>query len=65
MVWPVILSAVGPRYCGYMPIVRASQRAKTVADELWRMATDYQDQAARLGEAPELGDEPPLWKLAR
>ena len=36
-----------------------------VADELWRMATEYQDQAARLGEAPELGDEPPLWKLAR
>ena len=23
------------------------------------MATEYQDQAARLGEAPELGDEPP------
>ena len=65
MVWPVILSAVGPLYYGYMPVARASRRAKTVADELWRMATEYQDQAARLGEAPELGDEPPLWKLAR
>jgi hypothetical protein len=39
--------------------------SKDVADELWWMATKYQDQAARLGEAPELGDEPPLWKLAR
>jgi hypothetical protein len=29
------------------------------------MATKYQDQAAKLGEVPELGDEPPLWKLAR
>jgi hypothetical protein len=39
--------------------------SKDVADELWQIATKYQDQAAKLGEVPELGDEPPLWKLAR
>ena len=33
--------------------------SKDVPDELGRMATEYQHQAARLGEAPELGDEPP------
>jgi hypothetical protein len=47
-----------------MPITRVAT-SKDVADELWWMATKYQDQAAKLGEVPELGDEPPLWKLAR
>jgi hypothetical protein len=32
--------------------------SKDVADELWRMAEEYRDQAARLDEA-ELGEEPP------
>jgi hypothetical protein len=31
--------------------------SKDVADELWRMAREYQDQAARLGETPEIGDK--------
>jgi hypothetical protein len=39
--------------------------SRDVADELWRMAREYQEQAARLGEAPELGDKPLLRKLAR
>ena len=29
-----------------------------VADELWRMAKEYQAQAAELGDFPEIGDEP-------
>ena len=36
-----------------------------VADELWRMAREYQAQAANLGSAPELGDEPPVWNSAQ
>ena len=31
-----------------------------VADELWRMAKEYQAQAAKLGDFPDIGDEPPL-----
>jgi len=65
MVWPVILSAVGPLYYGYIAYNARIATSKDGADELWRMATKYQDQAAKLGEVPELGDEPPLWKLAR
>jgi hypothetical protein len=38
---------------------------RDVADELWRMAREYQAQAANLGSAPELGDEPPVWNSAR
>jgi hypothetical protein len=38
---------------------------KDVADELWRMAEEYRDQAARLGEDPKLNDEPPLRRVAR
>ena len=32
---------------------------------LWRMAKEYQAQAARLGAFPEIGDEPPLWNWGR
>ena len=39
--------------------------SRDVADELWRMAREYQAQAANLGSAPELGDEPPLWNSAQ
>ena len=39
--------------------------SKDVADELWRMAREYRDQAARLGEAPELGDKSAAAKVAR
>jgi hypothetical protein len=34
--------------------------SKEVATELWRMAREYQTQAAKLGAFPEIGDEPPL-----
>jgi hypothetical protein len=33
---------------------------REVADELWRMAKEYQAQAAEMGDFPEIGDEPPL-----
>ncbi len=37
--------------------------SREVADELWRMAKEYQDQAAKLGEFPEIGDRPPVrWR---
>jgi hypothetical protein len=36
-----------------------------VAAELWRMAKEYQAQAAKLGAFPEIGDEPPLWNWGR
>ena len=65
MVWPVILSAVGPALLRIHAHNARIATSKDVADELWRMATKYQDQAAKLGEVPELGDKPPLWKLAR
>ena len=39
--------------------------SREVADELWRMAKEYQAQAAKLGDVPEIGDEPPLWNAAR
>ena len=39
--------------------------SEDIADELWRMAEEYRDQAARLGEVPELGDEPPPRKAAQ
>jgi hypothetical protein len=29
------------------------------------MAREYQAQAANLGSAPELGDEPPVWNSAQ
>jgi hypothetical protein len=32
--------------------------SKDVADELWLMAREYRDQVARLGDVPELNDEP-------
>jgi hypothetical protein len=65
MVWPVILSAVGPALLRIHAHNARIATSKDVADELWRMATKYQDQAAKLGEVPKLGDKPPLWKLAR
>jgi hypothetical protein len=30
-----------------------------VAVELWKMAKEYQDKAARLGPLPDIGDMPP------
>jgi hypothetical protein len=39
--------------------------SRDVADELWRMAREYQAQAANLGSAPELGDEPPVRNSAQ
>jgi hypothetical protein len=32
--------------------------SRDVADELWRMAKEYQAQAAEMGDFPEIGDEP-------
>jgi hypothetical protein len=34
--------------------------SRDVADELWRMAKEYQAQAAKLGAFPEIGHEPPV-----
>jgi hypothetical protein len=33
---------------------------REVADELWRMAKEYQARAAETRDFPEIGDEPPL-----
>jgi hypothetical protein len=38
---------------------------REVADELWRMAKEYQAQAAEMGDFPEIGDEPPLGSRPR
>jgi hypothetical protein len=38
---------------------------REVADELWRMAKEYQAQAAEMGYSPEIGDEPPLGSRPR
>ena len=38
---------------------------REVADELWRMAKEYQAQAAELGDFPEIGDEPRPQPLRR
>jgi hypothetical protein len=32
---------------------------KQVAQELWKMAQEYQAEAANLGKMPDLGDPPP------
>jgi hypothetical protein len=32
---------------------------KNAAREAWRLAVEYRDQAAKLGEAPEIGGKPP------
>jgi len=32
--------------------------SRDVADELWRMAKEYQAQAAEMGDFPEISDEP-------
>jgi hypothetical protein len=37
---------------------------REVADELWRMAKEYQAKAATLGDVPDIGDEPPLGNAA-
>ena len=39
--------------------------SRDVSTELWRMAKEYQAQAAKLGVFPEIGDEPPLWNWSR
>jgi hypothetical protein len=39
--------------------------SRDVADELWRMAKEYQAQAAEMGDFPEIGDEPPLGSRPR
>ena len=31
---------------------------REVADELWRMAKEYQARAADMGDFPEIGDKP-------
>jgi hypothetical protein len=38
---------------------------RQVADELWRMAKEYQARAATLGDFPEIGDEPLLGNAPR
>ena len=58
MVWPVILSAVGPALLRIHAHNARIATSKDVADELWRMAKEYQAQAAELGDFPEIGDEP-------
>jgi hypothetical protein len=42
-----------------------SATSRDVADELWRMAKEYQAQAAKLGGSPALGDELPAWSSAQ
>ena len=32
---------------------------KDVAREAWRLAVEYRDQAANLGEPPNIGEKPP------
>jgi hypothetical protein len=39
--------------------------SREVATELWRMAREYQAQAAKLGVLPEIGDEPPVSNWGR
>jgi hypothetical protein len=39
--------------------------SREVATELWRMAKEYQAQAAKLGASPEIGDEPSPWNWGR
>jgi hypothetical protein len=39
--------------------------SRDVADELWRMAKEYQAQAAKLGGSPTLVDELPVWSSAQ
>ena len=39
--------------------------SRDVSTEFWRMAKEYQAQAAKLGMFPEIGDEPPLWNWSR
>ena len=38
---------------------------RDVADELWRMAKEYQAKAAEMGDYPEIGDEAPLGSRPR
>ena len=42
-----------------------SNTSRDVADEFWKMAKEYQAQAAKLGTLPEIGDAPRVWKTAR
>jgi hypothetical protein len=42
-----------------------SSTSRDVADELWKMAKEYQAQAGKLGILPEIGDAPGVWKPAR
>jgi hypothetical protein len=39
--------------------------SRDVADELWRMAKEYQAQAAEMGDFPEIGDETSLGSRPR
>jgi hypothetical protein len=39
--------------------------SRDVADELWRMAKEYQAQAAEMGDFPVIGDETPLGSRPR
>jgi len=38
---------------------------REVADELWRMAKEYQAKAATLGDFPDIGDEYSFGNAAR
>ncbi len=38
--------------------------SRDVAGELWRMAKEYQAQAAKVGTLPEIGDAPRMWNPA-
>lgn len=35
-----------------------TSRFKEAAREAWRLATQYQEQAAKFGETPDIGDKP-------
>jgi hypothetical protein len=41
-----------------MYAVRWSPEAGVAARELWKMAQEYQAEAAKLGEMPDIGDPP-------
>ena len=38
---------------------RISYSMKDAAREAWRLAVEYQGQAAKLGDAPNIGEKPP------
>ena len=44
-------------FCANQARIRYS--IKDAAPEAWRLAVEYRGQAAKLGDAPDIGDRPP------